>query len=109
MINFILNSNIDIIHFFILSAILLAISICGIFINRKNIILILMSIELMMLSVNINFVAASVKLGQITGQIFTIFNLTIAAAEAAIGLAILVIFYRNNKTIATDQANKLKG
>lgn len=103
------TTQIDLIHYFILSAILFSIGIGGIFLNRKNIILILMSIELMLLAVNINFVAASMKLSQLTGQIFSIFILTVAAAEAAIGLAILVIYFRNRNSVAIDDANQMKG
>ena len=96
-------------HYLILSAIVFTIGVCGIFLNRKNVIIILMSIELMLLAVNINFVAFSVYLEDLTGQIFTIFTLTVAAAEAAIGLAILVIFYRKKGSIAIDDISELKG
>ena len=92
-----------------LSSILFVIGLCGIFLNRKNIITILMSIELMLLAVNINFVAFSVYLGDITGQIFALFVLTVAAAEAAIGLAILVIFFRNRGSIAVEDINAMRG
>ena len=81
----------------------------GIFLNRKNIIIILMSIELILLAVNINFVSFSFFLGDLTGQIFSLFILTVAAAEAAIGLAILVCFFRNKGSIAVDDANVMKG
>lgn len=101
--------NIGIIHYLILSSLLFTIGVCGIFLNRKNIITILMSIELILLSVNINFVAFSVKLGDLTGQIFAMFILTVAAAEAAIGLAILVIYFRNRGTIAVEDVNMMKG
>ncbi len=96
-------------HYLFLAAIIFVIGICGIFLNRKNLIIILMSIELMLLAVNINMVAFSAFLQDLVGQIFTIFILTIAAAEAAIGLAILVIFYRNKMSIAIDDVNELKG
>lgn len=89
-------------------AILFAIGVCGIFLNRKNIIVILMSIELMLLAVNINFVAFSQFLGDLVGQVFAFMVLTVAAAEAAIGLAILVTFFRNRGDIAVDDANLMK-
>ena len=101
--------NIGIFEYLVLSSLLFTIGICGIFLNRKNIITILMSIELILLSVNINFVAFSVKLGDLTGQIFAMFILTVAAAEAAIGLAILVIYFRNRGTIAVEDVNMMKG
>ena len=96
-------------HFLILSSLLFLIGVFGIFLNRKNIIIILMSIELILLSVNINFVSFSYFLGDLTGQIFSLFILTVAAAEAAIGLAILVCFFRNKGSIAVDVANVMKG
>ena len=96
-------------HFLLLGAILFTIGILGIFLNKKNVIIILMSIELILLSVNINFIAFSVYLGDLSGQIFAMFALTVAAAEAAIGLAILVVFYRNLGSIEVQQINKLKG
>lgn len=96
-------------HYLILSSIIFVIGICGIFLNRKNVIIILMSIELMLLAVNINMVSFSVYLKDLTGQIFTIFTLTVAAAEAAIGLAIIVILYRNKKSIEVDDINELRG
>ena len=96
-------------HFLILSSLLFLIGVFGIFLNRKNIIIILMSIELILLSVNINFVSFSYFLGDLTGQIFSLFILTVAAAEAAIGLAILVCFFRNKGSIAVDDANLMKG
>ena len=96
-------------HFLILGAILFCISMAGIFLNRKNIIIILMSIELMLLSVNMNFVAFSHYLGDSAGQIFVFFILTVAAAEAAIGLAILVVLFRNRRTINVDDLDTLKG
>jgi len=101
--------NIGIFHYLIVSSLLFTLGICGIFLNRKNIITILMSIELILLSVNINFVAFSVKLGDLTGQIFAMFVLTVAAAEAAIGLAILVIYFRNRGSIAIEDVNLMKG
>ncbi|PZP83586.1 MAG: NADH-quinone oxidoreductase subunit NuoK [Azospirillum brasilense] len=104
-----LFGSITIGHFVMLSALLFVTGICGIFLNRKNIITILMSIELMLLSVNINFVAFSVHLGDLTGQIFTMLVLTVAAAEAAIGLAILVVYFRNRGTIDVDDISALKG
>lgn len=96
-------------HYLIVAAILFVIGIFGIFVNRKNVIVILMSIELMLLAVNVNFVAFSMSLGDLTGQIFTLFVLTVAAAEAAIGLAILVCFFRNRGTIAVEDINVMKG
>jgi len=96
-------------HFLILSSMLFLIGVFGIFLNRKNIIIILMSIELILLSVNINFISFSYFLGDLTGQIFSLFVLTVAAAEAAIGLAILVCFFRNKGSIAVDEANVMKG
>lgn len=96
-------------HYLILSSIIFVIGICGIFLNRKNIIIILMSIELMLLAVNINMVSFSVFLQDLMGQVFTIFILTVAAAEAAIGLAIIVIFYRNKNTIEVDDVSELQG
>lgn len=96
-------------HYLILAAALFTMGLFGIFLNRKNVIIILMCIELMLLAVNINFVAFSSFLGDLTGQIFTLFILTVAAAEAAIGLAILVIFFRNKGTIAVEDISSLKG
>jgi NADH-quinone oxidoreductase subunit K len=101
--------KIDINHYLILSSLVFVIGICGIFLNRKNVIIILLSIELMLLAVNINMVAFSGFLQDLTGQIFTIFTLTVAAAEAAIGLAIIVVFYRNKGSIEIQDANELKG
>ena len=92
-----------------LGAIMFSLSVAGIFLNRKNIIIILMSIELMLLSVNINFVAFSYFLGDLSGQIFVFFILTVAAAEAAIGLAILVVLFRNKRTIDVDELDSMKG
>jgi NADH-quinone oxidoreductase subunit K len=96
-------------HYLTVSAILFVLGILGIFLNRKNIIVILMSIELILLSVNLNFVAFSAALQDLTGQIFTMFVLTVAAAEAAIGLAILVIYFRNRGSIAVDDVSTLRG
>jgi NADH-quinone oxidoreductase subunit K len=91
------------------AAILFTIGVLGIFLNRRNIIVILMSIELILLAVNINFVAFSAFLGDLVGQVFALFVLTVAAAEAAIGLAILVVYFRNRGTIAVEDANLMKG
>ena len=96
-------------HYLTVAAALIVIGIFGLFLNRKNIIILLMSIELMLLSVNINLVAFSAHLGDMVGQVFTLFVLTVAAAEAAIGLAILVCFFRNRGTIAVEDANVMKG
>ena len=96
-------------HYLPVAAILFTIGIFGIFLNRKNVIVILMSIELLLLSVNINFVAFSSFLGDMMGQIFTMLVLTVAAAEAAIGLAILVVFHRNRGSIAVEDVNVMKG
>ena len=91
------------------AAILFTVGVLGIFLNRKNIIIILMSIELILLAVNINFVAFSSYLGDLVGQVFALFILTVAAAEAAIGLAILVVYFRNRGTIAVEDVNLMKG
>lgn len=96
-------------HFLTVAAILFTIGVFGIFLNRKNIIVILMSVELILLAVNINFVAFSAHLGDLVGQVFALLILTVAAAEAAIGLAILVIFFRNRGSIAVDDVNIMKG
>ena len=96
-------------HYLTVAAILFSIGIFGIFLNRKNVIVILMAIELILLAVNINLVAFSAFLGDLTGQIFAMFVLTVAAGEAAIGLAILVIFFRDRGTIAVDDVNRMKG
>ena len=96
-------------HFLILGAILFAISVVGIFLNRKNLIVLLMAIELMLLSVNMNFVAFSHYLGDIAGQVFVFFILPVAAAESAIGLAILIVMFRNMRTIHVDDLDSLKG
>ena len=96
-------------HYLAVGAILFVLGVFGIFLNRKNIIVILMAIELILLAVNINLVAFSVFLGDMVGQVFAMFVLTVAAAEAAIGLAILVIYFRNRGTIAVDDINQMKG
>ena len=101
--------TIDLSHYLILAGMLFTLGVFGIFLNRKNVIVILMSIELMLLSVNINFVAFSSFLGDLVGQAFTMFILTVAAAEAAIGLAILVVFFRNKGSIAVEDISTLKG
>ena len=92
-----------------LSALLFVISVAGIFLNRKNVILLLMCIELMLLSVNINFVAFSAYLGDLAGQVFVFFVLTVAASEAAIGLAILVLVFRNRRTVEVEKLDEMKG
>ena len=96
-------------HFLTVAAVLFTLGIFGIFLNRKNVIIILMSIELILLAVNINLVSFSSFLGDIVGQVFALFVLTVAAAEAAIGLAILVVFYRNRGSIAVEDINLMKG
>ena len=96
-------------HYLILAAIIFAIGLAGVFLNRKNIIVILMSIELILLAVNVNLVSFSIFINDLTGQIFTLFILTVAAAEAAIGLAIIVVYYRNSGTIRVEEIDKLKG
>ena len=96
-------------HYLMVASVLFVVGIFGIFINRKNVIVILMSIELMLLAVNINFVAFSSFLGDLVGQVFSLFILTVAAAEAAIGLAILVCFFRVRGTIAVEEINSMKG
>jgi NADH-quinone oxidoreductase subunit K len=100
---------VDLSNFLAVAAILFTIGVLGIFINRKNVIVILMSVELILLAVNINMVAFSAALHDITGQVFTLLILTVAAAEAAIGLAILVAFYRNRGSIAVEDINVMKG
>ncbi len=102
-------TNIGLSHYLALAAVLFTIGMVGIILNRKNIIIILMSVELILLSVNINFVAFSSFLGDLTGQVFSLFILTVAAAEAAIGLAILVTYFRNRGTIAVEDINMMKG
>ena len=101
--------SIGLMHYLVLSGLLFVLGICGIFLNRKNVITILMSIELMLLAVNINLVTFSVALNDLTGQIFTLLVLTVAAAEAAIGLAILVVYFRNRGTIAVEDIHRLRG
>ena len=102
-------SSLSLAHYLVLGAVLFAISIVGIFLNRKNVIVLLMAIELMLLAVNINMVAFSAYNGDLQGQIFSLFILTVAAAEAAIGLAILVVFFRNRGSIAVEDVNMMKG
>jgi NADH-quinone oxidoreductase subunit K len=96
-------------HYLTVGAILFVLGVFGVFLNRKNVIVILMALELILLAVNINLVAFSAYLGDMTGQVFAMFVLTVAAAEAAIGLAILVIYFRNRGTIAVDDINQMKG
>ena len=96
-------------HYIVVSTVLFVLGVLGIFLNRKNIIIILMAIELILLAVNINMVAFSAFLGDLVGQVFAMFILTVAAAEAAIGLAILMIYFRGRGTIAVDDANRMKG
>ncbi len=100
---------IDLHHYLILAGALFTLGVFGIFLNRKNVIVIMMSIELMLLAVNINFVAFSYYLNDLTGQVFAIFVLTVAAAEAAIGLAILVTFFRNKGSVAVEDISAMKG
>ena len=101
--------EISLAHYLTLAAILFSIGVFGIFLNRKNVIIILMSIELMLLAVNINLVAFSWALGDLVGQMFAMFVLTVAAAEAAIGLAILVVYFRNRGSIEVEDVNMMKG
>jgi len=96
-------------HYLTLSAIIFSIGIVGIFLNRKNVIIILMSIELILLAVNINLVSFSIHLEDLVGQVFTMFILTVAAAEAAVGLAIIVVYYKNKGSINVEHINSLKG
>ncbi|MGA3304116.1 MAG: NADH-quinone oxidoreductase subunit NuoK [Methylovirgula sp.] len=96
-------------HYLVVAAVMFTLGVAGIIVNRKNIIIILMSVELILLSVNINLVAFSAFLNDLTGQVFALFVLTVAAAEAAIGLAILVAYYRNRGTIAVEDVNLMKG
>ena len=96
-------------HYLTVAAILFTLGVFGIFLNRKNVIVILMSVELMLLAVNINLVAFSAHMGDLVGQVFAMFVLTVAAAEAAVGLAILVTFFRNRGDIAVDDASMMKG
>lgn len=104
-----MSSGLTLQHFLSVSAVLFALSVVGIFLNRKNLIVLLMAIELMLLSVNMNFVAFSHFLGDMHGQVFVFFILTVAAAEAAIGLAILVQLFRNRSSISVEELNTLKG
>lgn len=96
-------------HYLIVSSIVFTLGVMGVFLNRRNIIIVLMSIELMLLAVNINFVAFSWFLKDLSGQVFSLFILTVAAAEAAIGLAILVVYFRNRATIKIDDLSQMKG
>lgn len=100
---------VSIAHYLVLAAVLFSLAVAGIFINRKNLILLLMCIELMLLAVNFNFIAFSRMLGDSVGQIFVFFILTVAAAEAAIGLAILVVLFRNTRSINVEELDSLKG
>lgn len=102
-------TSIGLSHYLVLGALLFAISVIGIFLNRKNVIILLMAIELMLLAVNMNFIAFSHYLNDIAGQVFVFFILTVAAAESAIGLAILVVLFRNLRTINVDDLDTLKG
>ena len=104
-----MGTDVGLDHFLVVSAILLVLGIFGIFLNRKNVIIILMSVELMLLAVNINLVAFSHFLGDMVGQVFAMFVLTVAAAEAAIGLAILVVYFRNRGSIAVEDINMMNG
>ena len=104
-----ISTSIGLPQYLVVAAILFTIGVFGIFVNRRNIIIVLMAIELILLAVNINLVAFSSYLHEVTGQIFAMFVLTVAAAEAAVGLAILVTFFRNRGDIAVDQANVMKG
>ncbi len=101
--------DISLAHYLTLGGILFALSVVGIFLNRRNLIVLLMAIELMLLAVNLNFVAFSHYLGDMAGQVFVFFILTVAAAESAIGLAILVVLFRNRATISVDELDELKG
>ena len=96
-------------HYLTVAAILFALGICGVFLNRKNVIVILMSVELMLLAVNLNLVAFSATLNDLVGQVFALFILTVAAAEVAIGLAIIVVYFRNRGSIAVEDINLMKG
>ncbi|MFO1068226.1 MAG: NADH-quinone oxidoreductase subunit NuoK [Geminicoccaceae bacterium] len=101
--------SIPLTHYLTLAAIIFTLGVFGIFLNRKNVIIVLMSIELILLAVNINFVAFSAYLGDLAGQVFAMFILTVAAAEAAIGLAIVVVFFRNRGSIEVEDINLMKG
>ena len=104
-----MNGGVGLIHYLVVAAILFTMGVLGIFLNRKNLIVILMAIELILLSVNINLVAFSAYLNDLVGQVFAMFVLTVAAGEAAIGLAILVIYFRNRGDIAVEDASRMKG
>jgi NADH-quinone oxidoreductase subunit K len=104
-----MSATLTLSHFLVLGAILFAISVVGIFLNRRNLIVLLMAIELMLLAVNLNFIAFSYYLGDLAGQVFVFFILTVAAAESAIGLAILVVLFRNLSTIDVEDLDALKG
>ena len=104
-----MSATLTVNHYVVLGAILFAISVVGIFLNRRNLIVLLMAIELMLLAVNLNFIAFSHFLGDIAGQVFVFFILTVAAAESAIGLAILVLLFRNKSSISVEELNTLKG
>ena len=104
-----MNAEIGLVHYLVVAAILFTMGVLGIFLNRKNLIVILMAIELILLAVNINLVAFSAALHDLVGQVFAMFVLTVAAGEAAIGLAILVIYFRGRGTIAVDDVNRMKG
>ncbi len=103
------GGSIGLVHYLVVGAILFTMGVLGIFLNRKNLIVILMAIELILLSVNINLVAFSAALNDLVGQVFAMFVLTVAAGEAAIGLAILVIYFRNRGDIAVEDASRMKG
>jgi len=109
MSGFEIGHEIGLAHYLVVAAMLFTIGVFGIFVNRKNVIIIMMSIELILLAVNINFVAFSAHMGDIAGQVFAMFILTVAAAEAAIGLAILVVYFRNRGDIAVEDINMMKG
>ena len=104
-----MSGGVGLIHYLVVAALLFTMGVLGIFLNRKNIIVILMAIELILLAVNINMVAFSSFLGDLTGQVFAMFVLTVAAGEAAVGLAILVIYFRDRGTIAVEDVNQMKG
>ena len=104
-----MTTSIELGHYLALGGVIFLLGVVGIFLNRKNIIILLMAIELMLLAVNMNFIAFSYYLGDIAGQIFVFFILTVAAAEAAIGLAIIIIVFRNNRSIDVEDINRLKG
>lgn len=104
-----MNGGVGLIHYLVVAAVLFTMGVLGIFLNRKNLIVILMAIELILLAVNINLVAFSAYLNDLVGQVFAMFVLTVAAGEAAIGLAILVIYFRNRGDIAVEDASRMKG